>query len=46
MIMVTETGCIIHKQVQYNRCEMSVSIFKCADCGHEFEEYEDTGCGG
>ena len=45
-MIVTAEGCIVHRNVQFDRCEISQSIFKCQDCGVEFVEHEDTGCGG
>lgn len=45
-MVVSEVGCIIHKAVQFNRCYQGTSIFICGDCGTEFIENEDTGCGG
>lgn len=37
---------IMHRNVQFNRCEQSYQIFKCPTCGIEILEAEDTGCGG
>lgn len=48
-MIVAVRGCngkVMHKAVQYDRCEDNASIFKCLDCGEEFVEHEDSGCGG
>jgi len=48
-MLVAVHGCnqqVMHKAVQFNRCENSTSVYRCEDCGEEFVEYDDSGCGG
>ena len=46
-MVITAEGCILHRGVQYDRCELGYSYYKCPLCGLDVErEAEDTGCGG
>ena len=42
-MIVTDTGCIIHMNVQYDRQEENYQIFKCQICGEDVDrEAEDS----
>jgi hypothetical protein len=42
-MIVTETGCIVHRDVQWDRLEEGYAIFKCASCGLDVaREAEDS----
>jgi hypothetical protein len=45
-MIVTETGCIKHVVVQWDRIEDNYSIYKCLVCGEDVDrESEDCGSG-
>lgn len=45
-MIITETGCIKHVVVQYDRQEAGYAIFKCLMCGLDVDrEAEDAGSG-
>jgi hypothetical protein len=48
-MMIAINGClgsILHRRVEFFKCQDGTSVYICANCGEEFIENEDTGCGG
>lgn len=48
-MILTAEGCIdgvMHRNVQFDRCEAGHQVFKCPGCGQEFLEAEDSCSGG
>lgn len=45
-MILTVEGCVLHRNVQFDRCEDGHQVFKCLDCGHDVaHEADDAGSG-
>jgi hypothetical protein len=45
-MLINEVGCILHRDVQWDRTEDGHSIFKCKTCEQDVDrEAEDAGSG-
>lgn len=45
-MLITEAGCIVHKNVEFKEDRHGISVWGCVDCGQEFAQFEDLGSGG
>lgn len=45
-MILTVEGCVLHRNVQFDRCEDGHQVFKCLDCGKDVDrEADDAGSG-
>ena len=45
-MIINESGCITHRNVEFRGERHGMSVWGCTDCEQEFVQYEDLGSGG